>query len=105
MCTGKKLMDGFGFDKDSVPPMRVAFKACYEKLRPIMPADCPPALADLIRACWEDAPEMRYLRYTFAALYLKGSLTASPPPPHTLLFVTAYRPSFQQILEKLSDLG
>lgn len=73
MCTGKKLMDGFGFDKDSVPPMRVAFKACYEKLRPIMPADCPPALADLIRACWEDAPEMR--------------------------------PSFQQILEKLSDLG
>ena len=65
-------MDGFGFDKDSVPPMRVAFKACYEKLRPIMPADCPPALADLIRACWEDTPEMRYLHYTFTSLNSKG---------------------------------
>jgi hypothetical protein len=100
MCTGKKLMDGFGFDKDSVPPMRVAFKACYEKLRPIMPADCPPALADLIRACWEDTPEMRYLHYTFAALSLKGGPDHSPPP-----LLAAYRPSFQQILEKLSDLG
>lgn len=57
---GKKLMEGFGFDKNSVSPMQVAFKVCIEKIRPAMPADCPPALAELICACWEDMPETRY---------------------------------------------
>jgi hypothetical protein len=34
---------------------------CDEEERPKIPADCPPALRDLIESCWHPDPEKRYL--------------------------------------------
>lgn len=32
---------------------------CHEGRRPVIPADCPPSLRDLIVACWQANPELR----------------------------------------------
>lgn len=32
---------------------------CHDKLRPIIPADCPQSLRDLIVACWQENPDWR----------------------------------------------
>ncbi|OVA07753.1 Protein kinase domain [Macleaya cordata] len=40
-------------------PIQAAFAVVNKKLRPVIPADCPPALRALIEQCWASNPEKR----------------------------------------------
>jgi serine/threonine protein kinase len=43
---------------------------CDEEERPKIPADCPPALRDLIESCWHPDPEKRYLLLTAGCVWI-----------------------------------
>lgn len=40
-------------------PIQAAFAVVHKNLRPVMPADCPPAMKALIEQCWSLQPEKR----------------------------------------------
>eukprot|EP00013_Stygamoeba_regulata_P012609 CAMPEP_0177667652 /NCGR_PEP_ID=MMETSP0447-20121125/22243_1 /TAXON_ID=0 /ORGANISM="Stygamoeba regulata, Strain BSH-02190019" /LENGTH=130 /DNA_ID=CAMNT_0019173909 /DNA_START=141 /DNA_END=530 /DNA_ORIENTATION=- len=59
MVTGKKLLDGFPDVSQDDTPIQLAIRIWTEKLRPVIPKSCPPALAQLIRRCWSHSPQKR----------------------------------------------
>jgi serine/threonine protein kinase len=41
-------------------PVQIGVAVREEKMRPPLPADCPPGVGELLEACWHDQPECRY---------------------------------------------
>jgi len=41
-------------------PVQIGLAVREQKLRPPLPADCPPGFGELLQACWHDEPEQRY---------------------------------------------
>jgi len=47
------------FEYEDIREMQIKHKIVHENLRPTIPADCPPELAQLIRDCWQSNPRDR----------------------------------------------
>eukprot|EP00026_Physarum_polycephalum_P001170 Phypoly_transcript_01171.p1 GENE.Phypoly_transcript_01171~~Phypoly_transcript_01171.p1 ORF type:complete len:1117 (+),score=199.88 Phypoly_transcript_01171:88-3438(+) len=60
MFTGQKPFADLKMnDGAEISPVQIAVKVATHRIRPKIPADCPPSLSELITQCWEHDPKKR----------------------------------------------